>query len=1023
MVLIIAIGVFIFINGKKESFPNVSLNNVFITTVYPGASAEEVEKFVTDKIEKAIESVNGKKKITSTSKEGLSRVIFEVDDEVDIKLSEVLNDIKTEIDAVKKELPSQITDDPTVSQFKFSYQPVISVFVSSKDGSETELMKIVDKVEEDLLKIKHVSEVQKTGYRNMEVWIEVNPNALSEYNLSIKDVVNAIKIDNTSAPAGKIEQEKSEFLIKTESSYRNLRDIKRTIIKANDKGNIIRLSDLAKVSLELEKEQEIYSVNGKKVVQLRVVKKPSGDIIKVCNNVKKFVTDYQKKNESIKIFTADDVSFYVKRRLGVLSSNATVGLFLVFLCLIFFFSFRITFWTVVSIPFAFCAAMIVANSLGLTVNLITMFGLIIVIGMLVDDAILVAENIFFYIEKGMPPMEAAVKGTTEVLGDVIATIMTTIVAFAPLMTISSITGEILSFIPKIVILTLVASLVECLFILPGHIAHLKQGNSPKSKKQNGFMKLQSFYRKMLNFIVRRPVSTMGLVLLLMIFFVWGIKQNFIFVLFPSSVDEINVEIELPISSKLQFSSKIIEKVSKKMTKELKSDAREVIATAGLILDSNGRRRLGSNLGKIRILLNPNSDIDEKEITEKIQKIANQFVLPEKGIAKIAKIRGGPPAGKPVEVKIFGDDYNQVTLASQDALRFLSSLSNINAPSSSYEAGKKEVVLNIQKEKAFAAGVSLLDIGSAVRNSFYGDTVDVAKSLEGANTEDELDIVVKYREEEQSKKNSLAEVPVQNKYGNSLFVSNFVIFKTNISTVAINREEQKKYISVGSELKNPFDKNYNAENINKKFLFYLNGAEFKKKYPDVSVKRSGESEDQKELIMSLARAMFFSILGIYIILLTSFKSYSQPLIVMSIVPFGIIAAVFAILLEGTPVGLLSFLGLVALTGVLVNDSLVIVRFINKMRDTYPIKEAIIEGSARRLRPILLTTLTTVTGILPLAYGNIPPFVWITNTDPFLQPMAKSIFWGLAIGAILVLIIVPALYTIKENIEGYFRRTKQ
>ena len=701
---IILVGMIIFVTGKKETFPNIDIRYVTITTTYSGTSAEEMENFVTKKIEEAIDGVDGKKKITSTSEEGFSRVEFEIDEDNPIEIDTVHNDIKSAVNDILDDLPQDI-DTPKVTKFDFFNQPVISVFIAS-DSGEDKLRKEADKLKEKLQRLPGVAKVNKNNYREKEIWIEVNPDALRKKKIEINDIYNAINQNNVNVPSGKIKLIDEEKLIRTLGDFRSLEEIENVIIRGNNRGNVVTLKEVAKVHWDYEDTGSTIRINGKDVIELKVVRKGTADIIKVCDGVKSLVGSYHNSMESknnFEIFTADDSSFFVKRRLSILTNNATVGLFLVFLCLIFFFNLQITFWTILGIPISFCAAMIVANAMGLTLNLITMFGFIIVIGIIVDDAILVAENIYHHIEKGLPVLEATVKGTMEVIWPVVATVATTIAAFAPLLNIATITGQVLAYIPKIVILTMLASLIECLFVLPGHISHRKKKETKEGKipKDRGawFKVIQNAYERFLNKILVKPVITLLVVCFISIIMIFAISKRASFVLISGSIDEFNLYVDLPIGRKLENSVAVIDNLETTLRTQMSNEIREIISTAGYQTLSRGPKR-GSHLVQMRVLLDPSSESPEKEVVAQM----NGFLKNLKSENKIEKyklqqVRGGPPQSDPIEVKAFGEDYQTLLSATGEIKDLLEQTTNTTAILSSHEKGKEEIIININKKKS------------------------------------------------------------------------------------------------------------------------------------------------------------------------------------------------------------------------------------------------------------------------------------------------------------------------------------
>ncbi len=478
VILVITIGTLTFIQGRKEGFPNIGFDIITISVAYRGASADDVEALVTKKIEDEIETVEGANKITSFSSEGRAVISFEIDNAIGRANSEIMDELESAVD--KLSFPDGVSD-PIIRELAFStVNPNLRVgFLGNIDTEE--LKRITRRFKEDVKSVPGVGKVTLHNYPKLEIWVDVIPEKLQAYDTELNTIIAALNARNINVPAGKITVKNKEFFIKTSKEYSSLAEIENTIIRVNDKGFRVLLKDLANVRWAHEELTTFLRSGGNQGIWLNVFKTPNGDTIKVSKGVKTLLAEYEAKGylpAGGRTATVDDLAFYVERRLSVLSTNATVGLLLVFLCMIVFFNLRVTLWTMLGIPFSFCLAIIIAYAIGLTLNLMTMFGLIIVVGMIVDDAIIIAESIYTRVERGMPFRQAALEGTQEMLIPVIAIIATTTLAFLPLATLPGIFGDVLGIIPKIVIITLLCSLVECVFVLPGHLAHLRDNAAP-----------------------------------------------------------------------------------------------------------------------------------------------------------------------------------------------------------------------------------------------------------------------------------------------------------------------------------------------------------------------------------------------------------------------------------------------------------------------------------------------------------------------------------------------------------------
>ena len=1014
IVIITIWGALIFINGQKEGFPNITLDIISITTVYPGASPKEIEILITKQIEDAIDGVDGKKRIISSSIEGLSTITFEISTDSSRSVERVLDDIKNEVGKAASKLPEG-AEDPVVTDLSFDAFPVISVFIAG-DVSEEELRKVTKDFEADAKKIEGVDSIEFEGYREKQVWVQVDPEKLKSYDLQMNDIINAIRLRNINLPGGKINIEQVEYLIRTVGQYRTPEEVANTIVRANDIGNVVYVRDIADVSFQFKERENITRVNGSTGIKINVLKKASGDIITVASAVKSLMDKYKLAGEipeGIKMFESDDFSYYVERRLGILSGNATVGLVLIFICLIIFFDIRTTLWTTLGIPVAFCAAMLVANGIGLTLNMMSMFGFIIVVGMIVDDAVIVAENVYRHREMGKSMYEAAIEGTHEVLIPIIATITTTMGAFLPLMLLSGIYGQFLGVIPKVVVITMLMSFIECIFVLPGHLAHMKEKKKAAEKDVSGkrawFKVVQNKYTHFLKRVLKHPKKSFG-VMILLGFIIVGIASQFLpFVFFPGEVAELMVTVETDNRNSLEKTMGIMDKIEAKVRENIGDFTREFITGVGYVPRDDGfGNRLATHIGSIRIILKPGTGVSEEFLNQKVEEATNGIGGLE--AFNVTKRRGGPPTPKAVEIKVYGTEYQDMISAADFLAEEIKKISNTTSVKSSYEEGKREIVLNINEKKAAGLGVSINSTAFSVKNAFDGGVATVANTMKGED--EDIDIVVKYQDDIKWQIDDLKTVGVANDRGRNIPLGVFANPETNSSLALISRLNKEKYLTVSAEVINQRDVEYSANNINLMIKEKL--PEWEKKYPNVWFDIAGGQQEQQELIDSVILALTLAILSILCILTALFKSYIQPIVVMSAIPFAIIGVMLGLIINQEPIGLMPFLGIVALTGVIVNDSLILVSFANRKRaEGLSCYDALVEAGSQRLRPIIITSVTTIVGLAPLAYG-------ILGEEPFLAPMGIAFMWGLFFGTAVILVGIPVLYMLFDGALVRFYR---
>ncbi len=1009
---VIAVGINYFINGQKETFPKIGLDFISITTAYPGASADEIEKLITDKIENAIDGVEGRKNYYSTSSEGISSIFFEVDPDSNKTVEEVTDDIEAEIDAIIGELPSDLEQDPIVNEISFgSSEAVISVVFSGKDGDDVEkIKKIIRDFEDDVKKVEGVGRTSKEDYPKTQIWIKANGDLLTKNNIEFQEIVSSVASGNISLPAGSIKNDGEETLIRTSKEYNDLAEIKNRILRSNDSGKDIRVKDVAEVEINYEELSSYSRIQGKDAYRLSVFQTDNGDIIRISSGVKKIIEKYKKEYSDVDIFYVNDVSFYVERRLRILAQNASIGLVLVFLCLILFFNFRITFWTTMGIPFSFCLSIIICYSLGITLNLMSMFGFIIVIGMIVDDAIIVSENIYRRKELGEPLVSAAINGTKEMFVSIMAVTATTIVAFYPLSTLPDIFGKVLGILPQVVIITMLASFIECLFILPGHIANTKDKQGVPSEKKKGsrrwFFKVRKSYGRIIEKLVFHPKKTFALFLIGSFLIVFLIMQRLPFVLFPENAERISVKVETKISNGLEKTEKIIDEIEITAMENLRDGFRESVSVIGLIRQNNTSSKRRSYVGTVNLTINPDSPKTAGELTGELEELLKDVEGVEK--LEVSVVVGGPPQGNPVQIDIFGNSNKEIKLVADELKEIVKKIPNTRSVQTSYEEGKKEINLEIDEERASLLGINTRNIAGVVRTAFDGNKVTTLNSF--AKFEEEVEVVVKYNDELTQNIDDINNLRVKNAYGERIPIKNFANVKFENSSGKIEKENGSIILSVTGQLEDPQNKEYNSKSINDNFRKTVI-PEFKKKYPNLEFKLAGEEEESNKLQRGAIIALLLALAGVFFILTSIFKSYIQPFVIMSIIPFSIIGVLIGLFVNGVPLGMMPMLGVVALIGVIVNDSLVMINFINRLRSGGMEKKmAIIEGSKTRLRPILMTSITTIVGLFPLSYG-------IGGREPFLEPMALSFLWGIMFGTVILIFILPIIYLIVDDIISF------
>ena len=1006
-ILIIIFGLIVVVGMNREVFPNVDFDVVSVTTVYPGATPIDIEKLISVPIEKELKEVDGIKEIKSSSAAGASLIVVKLDpDEPDKK--KVVSDIQTAVDRVK-DLPKDIYEDPIVVEISSKQYPVIEVSLSG-DMSEKKLQDYADGLEDLLEDIKGVAKINKSGYRDRELQVHLDPVKMRERYVSFDEIEQALSSRNISVPAGEINTKTTEYSIRTTGEFSTAEEVENIIIRANDMGNWLRIKDVAEVIDSFKKEDIINKTLGTRSINLIVMKKESGDAITIVKKLKKtcdaFLKNYPDKLE---ISYVNDYSFFARRRLNVLKNNGWASLILVILAMLLFLQRRVALMTVLGIPIAFLATFIAMGMMGITINLISMFGLIIVLGMLVDDGIIIAENVYRYMEQGMRPREAAVKGSEEVMGAVTTAVFTTIAAFSPLLFMTGIIGKFIRNIPTVLIVALLASLGEALIILPSHLADfvkIKYDAYGKptniAKDMPWFKKLVEFYTKVVRAAIKRKykvVASLTIVLLICAFLAFSVIK---FILFPSSgINYFFVRGEAPIGTPLQKTNELILPVEEIVSQLPPEELETFVTSVGNIAEDRHDPFAGqaSHLVQVAVYLTP--EADRKRQVEDIIEDVRVKAKDIKGFVDLRfdKPESGPPVGKAVEARIRGEDFDTLDDIAGEYMGYLKTVEGTTDITWDHKPGKEEIRVKVDNDKATLAGLSVAQIAKSVRTVFEGS---IATKIKPVKAEEETDVTIMFPEEISGNMNVFDEILIRNRFGNLIPLKNVARIETVPGTTTIHHLDGKRVVTASANVDTDKTTSLKVNGmLEKKFK------DLSQRYLGYSVKYGGEQEETLDSLLSLLKAFFFAFLIIYLILASSFKSIVQPLIIMLAIPFGLIGVIIAFLVHGMPLSFMAILGIVGLNGIVVNDSIVLVDFINKLRrEGMNRRESIIKAGQMRLRPVLLTTITTVGGLSTVAYG-------IGGKDPFLVPMALSICWGISFATVLTLIVIPCIYSIVDD----------
>ncbi len=1001
-------GIFALFGLNREAFPVFSFDVAVVLTAYPGASAPEVEKLVTIPLEEEIRGVDGIDDYYSQSLENYSYILVNVDPDHP-NPDKVIRNIQRAVDRVK-DLPAD-AEAPEVSEPTTLEFPVIEISLSG-DLTEAVLQEQAELLERRLEEIEGLSRVERTGWRNPEIWVEVDPEKLIRYYVSPEEVMEALKAKNVNLPGGKIRTGEEEINIRVLGEFRTPEEVERVIIRANDVGNWLRVGDVARVVPAFEDEDESHRTEGTRAIRLVLIKKEKGDAIAVVDEARRIIEEFGKSAPAeLKIVPVNDLSFYIRRRLGVLANNGIIGVILVLLSLFVFLSRPVAFFTALGLPIAFFTTFAIMAYFGISINLITLFGLILVLGMIVDDGIIISENVYRHIEEGMEPRRAAIAGTAEVIKPVAATILTTIAAFSPLLFMSGLMGKFIRGIPLVVIAALAASALEAFVILPSHLADFvrppkrgKDGRLRTRSDSRWFKGLVGGYTRLLNLALRFRYLTLALFLALLAGCGWLVlSPRMKLILFPQvGIEQFFIRAEAKPGTALEKTRRLLEPIEELAAGLDPEELDTYLTLVGAIQNDPGDpfRITGSHVGQVHVLLTPAEDRerDAEEIIADLREKADGL----EGWERIYfdKIRHGPPVGKAVAAEIRGDDLEVSGRIAGEVKAYLAGRPGVSDISDDRGRGKDEIEIIIDEERAALAGLTVGRIAASIRNAVRGGK---ATAIRPDKAEEEIDVLVRFPPEERSRVEIFNNLPVPNRHGKLIPLSAVSRLEQRPGISVIKHHDGRRVVTVTA---NVDEEVTSSGEVNRALAEKF--SDLPDRYPGYSISPEGEWEETQKSLSSLARAFVIAFFLVFMILAALFGSILQPFIVMTAIPFGMIGVVIGFYCHDLPLSFMSLLGVVGLSGVVVNDSIVLVQFINELRKKGAgRRDSIIEAGRLRLRPVILTTVTTVFGLISVAY-------MIGGGDPFIRPAAMAIVWGLSFATLLTLILIPCIYAVADDL---------
>ncbi|WP_413401299.1 efflux RND transporter permease subunit [Pseudoalteromonas sp. KJ71-7] len=994
-----------------EVFPSFETDMISVGVSLRGATPEDVEQGVTIRIEEAVQDLEGIKQIFSRSSEGSGSVTIEVESGYDPR--ELLADIKSRVDAINT-FPGD-AEKPIVALAERKRE-VIAVTVSS-DYGEKETREYAEKVRDQILRLPNVTQVELSGVRDYELAIEVSQDTLRQYSLSLAQISSAIANSSSDISAGNLKTEGGDVLISSKGQAYRKDEFASIVVKNQADGTIIRLGDIATIKDDFEETPVRTRFNGKQAAFIDVYRIGPQSAITVADDVKNYIEEQQATlPQGFKLSYWDDDSELVKSRIATLTSNALQGGILVLALLTLFLRPAIAFWVFIGIPVSFMGAFIAMPIFGVTLNIMSLFGFILVLGIVVDDAIVTGENVYTHLKTAKSGEQAAILGTQEVATPVTFGVLTTVAAFLPLAFIEGARGALFAQIPVVVIPVLLFSLIESKFVLPAHLKYIKlrhQKGEPskleaiQQRFADGFESaILKYYQPILNTALRHKLTTVSLfvgvffIILTMITSGW---TKFIF--FPRIPSEtVRVNLTLPTGTPFEVTNKYVIDMSEK-AQQLQDKYRDPNTGESVILNilaTTGGRGGASNSGAVRFEITPaeqrESDIGSRELASEWRDLIG--VIP--GAESLTFRAEIGRSSDPIDVQLSGTSLTILQDVADNIKNRLATYPTVFDIADSMSDGKEELRIELTQQ-GLALGLNRVNVAGQVRNSFFGSQVQRIQ-----RGRDDVRVMVRLPIDERRSVADLQNILISTPDGGSVPLSHVATLTAGQSPSTINRIDRYRTLNVTADIEK---NNTNMTVLQADLAKYLD--ELMQQYPGVEYKLEGEAKEQRESFGSLAWALVFVFFIIYALLAIPFKSYMQPIIVMSVIPFGMIGAVVGHWIMGMDLTIMSLLGMLALIGVVVNDSLVLVDFINKKRsEGGDLIEAVKLAGASRFRPVMLTSLTTFIGLMPLLFEK-------ATQAQFLIPMAVSLGFGIIFATFITLLLVPVNYMLMERFQGWFK----
>ncbi|WP_088339580.1 efflux RND transporter permease subunit [Robiginitalea sediminis] len=1005
-------------NLNSSFFPLVESRNLSINIAYPGASPQEIEEGVVLKIEDNLKGLEGVERVTSVSRENSGTINIEIEKGRDVDF--MLLEVKNAVDQVPT-FPTGM--EPLVVSKQRPIRPTINFAISGDQVPLVTLKQIARQIENDIRGMEGISQITVSGFPEEEIEIAVNETSLLAYDLTFNEVANAIANANILVTGGNIKTDTEEYLIRANNRSYYGDELSHLIIRGDATGKTVRLKDVATIRDRFSETPNASYLDGKLSVNVSINSTNTEDLLSSADKVKEYITEFNQKYNNVQLNVVSDQSVTLNQRTQLLTENAIMGMVLVLIFLSLFLNTRLAFWVAFGLPISFLGMFIFAPLFDVTINVLSLFGMIIVVGILVDDGIVIAENIYQHYEKGKNPIQAAIDGTMEVIPPIVSAIITTILAFSVFFFLDGRLGEFFGEVSVIVILTLLVSLVEALIILPAHLAHSKalsrERKGPKTLLGKAFSKLREInrigdrfmmwmrdklYTPTLHFTLKHKVLTFAFFITAFVLTLGSIGGGVVRTSFFPNIasDRVSVELTMPNGTNERVTDSIIDLIEEKAIIVNQELTEQYLQGTGKQMFENIIKSIGPGSSQATLTINllPGEERPDQVGSVIVSNRIRELMGPVTGVESLVYGFGGRFGGSPVSVSLLGNNIQELKGAKEELKAAMENNALLKDVEDNDPAGIKEIRLDL-KENAYLLGLDLRSLMNQVRAGFFG--APVQRFQRG---QDEIRVWVRYDRSNRSSITDLDDMRIVTPSGERVPLREIANYSIQRGDVAINHLDGRREIQISADIQD--DETTTATDM----LAWIRQdvlPDILSRYPTVAVSYEGQNREAAKTASSMKTAGLTVLLLIYITIAFTFRSLSQPIMLILLVPFSLTAVAWGHWIHGFPISMPSTLGIIALIGIMVNDGLVLIsKFNTNLRGGMKFDDAIFEAGRSRFRAIFLTSATTIAGLAPLLLEK-------SRQAQFLKPMAISIAYGIGFATVLTLLMLPLLLSFNNRIK--------